>query len=952
MSMNSLPSALEEPRQFSVPVPFDYHPDQWQALLACSETHVALGQRDNNRVYLYSLPAFNVDVLELEGLSHLESLEIYGKILLARDKDILYFYDLSTGKSIGVPPDDYWNATTSFPGTELVETEENGRLIREEWPKVPTLVICSADQTLQTYMMGRSFERSSHNIDTEEGEESATRVPVLTTSLRHRVKCQASLGRTAITGGYDATVRVWDLITGECRQVLMGHQGFVHDVCLDIIRIYSASGDSTVRIWDRCSGDCLHVLDWAVSNWPHCRLFLTPSYLMGTGSMAVSGRYETSVWDPGSGMLLYQIGYHNGDCLGPIQGKDHTIVTSKFDTDSGMVWLKIWNVKSGQELIRLRSIPSEILQFCSQDRFLMVLIKQNHKYTLKVWDFVENQLPSSEDDNLSSSERSREDNLERPTAEDPSRADDRKGSKGKDFIRRLLQTDEQEGNEMRQTQNLTDLVVHYSIPFPCLFPPTPMSTPSLPSASAWKEPRQFSIPGVPFDNAPDDERLLFACSATHVVLGQSHNTPSRFYVYSLPSFELDVLELREVSPMSIEIYGEILVVTEYIVRPGEGYPRRFYNLRSGESLGVVTGDHGQATVSLPCTEWVETEEEGRLVREKWPKYPTLVICFPEESLRMYRLHCSFERSTPIANTEPVQESDSMVPETTVALNHGGGYMHSSIGRTAVTAGEDATVRVWDIITEECRSISMGHRSSVTDVSLDKARVYSSSTDGTVRVWERYSGDCLHVLEWAPFETDTVTMDRMDVTASYLLCTVFRDVSRCYETLIWDSCSGRLMHQISSECESYLGPIRLGGKERTLVTREEDPSMNWLRIWDVKSGQALVHLPAGPCSLLSRFVCQDRFLVAGIPQGDKYVLKVWDFLDNNLPSSEDDILRNSEGLREDELGEPRTGGSSMTDDRKSSKGKNFIRRLFQTNEQEGNETRQNRALTDLGIHYSM
>jgi WD40 repeat protein len=53
-----------------------------------------------------------------------------------------------------------------------------------------------------------------------------------------------------VTGSADATVRIWDVSTGEGRE-LAGHGAAVFDVDVsdDGERVVSASRDTTVRIW-------------------------------------------------------------------------------------------------------------------------------------------------------------------------------------------------------------------------------------------------------------------------------------------------------------------------------------------------------------------------------------------------------------------------------------------------------------------------------------------------------------------------------------------------------------------------------------------------------------------------------------------------------------------------------------------------------------------------------
>lgn len=39
----------------------------------------------------------------------------------------------------------------------------------------------------------------------------------------HAVRALAARGRTLVSGSYDCTVRIWDIVTGECKWVLVGH---------------------------------------------------------------------------------------------------------------------------------------------------------------------------------------------------------------------------------------------------------------------------------------------------------------------------------------------------------------------------------------------------------------------------------------------------------------------------------------------------------------------------------------------------------------------------------------------------------------------------------------------------------------------------------------------------------------------------------------------------------
>src|SRR4030095_15451247 len=69
-------------------------------------------------------------------------------------------------------------------------------------------------------------------------------------------------GRVLATGGYDNSIKLWDVAGGKELRTLDGHNGAVFELAFrpDGKVLASASGDRTVKLWDVASGERLDTL--------------------------------------------------------------------------------------------------------------------------------------------------------------------------------------------------------------------------------------------------------------------------------------------------------------------------------------------------------------------------------------------------------------------------------------------------------------------------------------------------------------------------------------------------------------------------------------------------------------------------------------------------------------------------------------------------------------------
>lgn len=187
-------------------------------------------------------------------------------------------------------------------------------------------------------------------------------------------------GNVLASGSKDESVRLWDVQTHRCLQVLEGHKSDVRSLAFsdDNQHLASGSSDQAIRLWDVKTGVCWHVLQG------HTGGVFTLAFTAHDQQL-ISGSFDQTirVWNLQTGESIKVLRGHTSGIWSVAICPDNQLLAS----GSGDQTIRLWNLQTGSCLNVLHEHTSWVtsVSFSPDGQFL---ISGSDDRTLKVWDIA------------------------------------------------------------------------------------------------------------------------------------------------------------------------------------------------------------------------------------------------------------------------------------------------------------------------------------------------------------------------------------------------------------------------------------------------------------------------------------------------------------------------------------------------------------------------------------
>ncbi|CAJ0960836.1 unnamed protein product, partial [Mesorhabditis belari] len=158
-----------------------------------------------------------------------------------------------------------------------------------------------------------------------------------------QIRCIRLHGTTLVSGSWDQTLRVWNIVDGKCLHILAGEAWYVNYLQFDGKRVVFDGRDCTVKVWHLHTEKCLHTLTGHTSE-------VTSLLFEPERDLVVSGSRDGTirVWDVQRGTCITHLVLHEWSPLLSIKVQLRgNILVSKMSDIPHDPEVKVWDIREG-----------------------------------------------------------------------------------------------------------------------------------------------------------------------------------------------------------------------------------------------------------------------------------------------------------------------------------------------------------------------------------------------------------------------------------------------------------------------------------------------------------------------------------------------------------------------------------------------------------------------------
>ncbi len=183
-------------------------------------------------------------------------------------------------------------------------------------------------------------------------------------------------GKTLASSSFDQTVRLWEVSSGQCLNILQGHASMVSSVAFspDGKTLASGSDDRAVRLWEVSSGQCLNTLQG------HTNAVKAVAFSPDGKTLASSSFDQTvRLWEVSSGQCLNILQEHASMVRSVAFSPDGKTLASGSSDQT----VRLWEVSSGRCLSTLHANAVRAVAFSPDGK---TLASGSSDQTVRLWE--------------------------------------------------------------------------------------------------------------------------------------------------------------------------------------------------------------------------------------------------------------------------------------------------------------------------------------------------------------------------------------------------------------------------------------------------------------------------------------------------------------------------------------------------------------------------------------